>query len=368
MSTRLLSPAARLSDQELVVRVKELAHQERSATAALVAHLAVFDERRLHLAEGFASLFAYCTQVLHLSEHATYNRIEAARAVRRFPVILDRLASGDLHLTSIRLLAPHLTQENHLAVLDEARHLKTRGIEEIVARLQPRPPVPPAIRRLPALRGPAILSPGDAPHQDEGRHQDEGVHDADGLSGRATAALDGLDVPSHRLPSLRRAVVGPLAPGQFRVQFTADEETRDMLRQAQDLLRHRIPDGDLSKVIHLALTALLKDLAKQKHAATDRPRTALEATPADIPPRSRHIPAAVKRAVWVRDGGQCAFVALDGQRCSERGFVEFHHVTPFAVGGTATVDNLQLRCRAHNGFEAERHFGGQIRAVREPHR
>jgi hypothetical protein len=43
------------------------------------------------------------------SEHAAYGRIEAARAARRFPVLLDLLAEGSLHLTAIGLLAPHLT-------------------------------------------------------------------------------------------------------------------------------------------------------------------------------------------------------------------------------------------------------------------
>src|SRR5687768_16700960 len=73
-------------------------------------------------------------------------------------------------------------------------------------------------------------------------------------------------------------------------------------------------------------------------------------------PGSRHVPAAVRREVWKRDGGQCAFVG-DARRCTERGFLELHHVIPFADGGPTTAENLQLRCRAHNVSEAEQHFG-----------
>src|SRR4030065_1597039 len=113
MREDILSRAQHLSDHALVARVKLLARHEREATAVLVAHLAVLDERRLYLGEGFASLFTYCTQVLHLAEHAAYNRIEAARAVRRFPVILERLEGGSVNLTTIGLLAAHLTGENH---------------------------------------------------------------------------------------------------------------------------------------------------------------------------------------------------------------------------------------------------------------
>jgi hypothetical protein len=87
---------AELSDRDLIAEVQRLVGSERAATAALVACLAEMGTRRLYLGEGCRSLFAYCTQVLHLSEHAAYARIEAARAVRRFPVILERLSCGEL--------------------------------------------------------------------------------------------------------------------------------------------------------------------------------------------------------------------------------------------------------------------------------
>ena len=96
---------------------------------------------------------------------------------------------------------------------------------------------------------------------------------------------------------------------------------------------------------------LIDDVARTKLAATDRPRRS-----GPTAPGSRHIPAGVKRAVWARDGGRCAFVGTSG-RCAEAGFLEFHHVVPYAAGGSATVENLQLRCTAHNKYEAEYFFG-----------
>lgn len=87
-------------------------------------------------------------------------------------------------------------------------------------------------------------------------------------------------------------------------------------------------------------------------------------SPRRIPsrPGSRHVPPAVRREVWRRDGGQCAFVGTKG-RCEERGFLEFHHVVPFAAGGETAVGNLQLRCRPHNAYEAELYSGPSV--VRE---
>ena len=94
MREDVFSRAQCLSNQDLIAWVKLLALHEREATVALIAHLAILDERGLYLGEGCPSLFTYCTQVLHLAEHAAYNRIEAARAARQFPIILEMLADG----------------------------------------------------------------------------------------------------------------------------------------------------------------------------------------------------------------------------------------------------------------------------------
>jgi hypothetical protein len=86
----------------------------------LIVALAEVDARWPYLGEGCSSLFVYCTRVLHLSEHAAYGRIEAARAARKFPLILELLVEGALTLTAVTLLTPHLTPENAAQILDRA--------------------------------------------------------------------------------------------------------------------------------------------------------------------------------------------------------------------------------------------------------
>jgi hypothetical protein len=354
MDPKVLSAVGQLSNHELLERVKHLAAFERKATVSLIAHLAELDERRLYLAEGYSSLFVYCTQVLHLSEHAAYGRIEAARVIRRFPIILERLEDGSLNLTTVGLLAAHLTPENHREVLDMARHKSKRQVEEFLAQLHPQPPVSASVRRLPVpsrtATAPVALHDAAASIPQIGHGP--GVTSSD-LPSAATS------VP----PPARPAVVTPLAPQRYKVQFTANATMVEKLRLAQDLLRHQIPDGDPAKIFDRALTVLLEDLAKKKVAAVGRPRgNGGTAT------GSRHIPAEVKRTVWLRDGGRCAFVSRTGRRCTEGGFLEFHHVTPYAAGGEATADNIQLRCRAHNAYEADLCFGlrhpGRVREER----
>jgi hypothetical protein len=130
---------AALSDDELVERVKDLAAGERRTSVVLIRSLVEFDARRLYLREGCSSLFTYCTRVLHLSEGSAYNRIETARAARRYPRVLEALDRGDLTVTAVRLLAPHLTNENHVGVLAAARHGTKQEIQELIASLNPAP-------------------------------------------------------------------------------------------------------------------------------------------------------------------------------------------------------------------------------------
>src|SRR5512139_2004682 len=161
MHTDLLAATDALSDQDLLVRVRTLAGNERAATAELVAHLAVLDTRpSLYAAEGYGSLFAYCTEGLRLSEDAAYSRVEAARACRRFPRVLDRLASGALTLTAVRLIGRHLTTDNHERVIARASNATVADVKKLVAELAPQPDVPSSVRKLPV---PSAVSRMDAP-------------------------------------------------------------------------------------------------------------------------------------------------------------------------------------------------------------
>ena len=141
-------------------------------------------------------------------------------------------------------------------------------------------------------------------------------------------------------------VVAPLAPTRYLLKVTVGHETHEKLQRARALLRHAVPDGDIAAILDRALTLLLREAERTKWAAVERSRPSRSASVG-----SRHVPASVKRAVWARDAGRCAFVGPDG-RCGETGFLEFHHVLPFSAGGKTDADNLELRCRAHNQYEA----------------
>jgi hypothetical protein len=235
-------------------------------------------------------MFAYCTEVLHLSEAEAYLRIAVARAARKYPMLLVMLGEGRLHLSGIAILAPHLTEEN---------------CQGILAQL-----APPASAR-----------------------------------------------------------TEPLAPERYKVQFTASRQLRDKLPPPPFGLRRAFDEAlaksnqhlqelmeeDLAAVIEAAVTEKLERLEAKRYAQSRTPRKSLEQT--DISPRSRYIPAAVRRVVWRRDGGQCGFVDQTGRRCTERRGLELHHHEPFGRGGAHDPNTISLRCRTHNAYLAERDYG-----------
>ena len=104
-----------MADDRLLEGVAVLARRSNELTAELLAYLGEVDARGLHLGEACSSLFAFCVERLHMSESAAGKRITAARFARRFPLVLEMIGRGEIHLTAVNMLAAHLTEENHAA-------------------------------------------------------------------------------------------------------------------------------------------------------------------------------------------------------------------------------------------------------------
>ena len=150
-------------------------------------------------------------------------------------------------------------------------------------------------------------------------------------------------------------MVEPLAPARYKVQFTASAELHDKLERLRALMRSSVPDGDLATIIEQAVTEKLQRLEARRFAQTQAPRKTLSDRASS--PTTRQIPAAVKRAVYERDGGRCRYEDPQGRRCTARQGLEFHHRHPFGHGGDHSVANISLQCRCHNGYLAEVDYG-----------
>jgi 5-methylcytosine-specific restriction endonuclease McrA len=73
--------------------------------------------------------------------------------------------------------------------------------------------------------------------------------------------------------------------------------------------------------------------------------------------RSRkHIPNALRREIWKRAQGHCEAVDHE-KRCSSQHRLELDHIIPYGRGGSDSLENLRLFCRAHNVRHAIESYG-----------
>ncbi len=328
-----------LSNRELEDGLPARISDERRSDAVTLAYIAEFDDRRLYLPAGYPSMHAYCLQHLKLSEGSTLKRIHAARAAREHPMLFEMLADGRLNMTDIVVLRPHLTRMNAEELIREAAGKTRVEIEEIIARRFPRTEALPLVCRVPSLGH--ELSPGKA------------ISTASEQNDRGPEQRFAQAQPVMSSRSAPRPGVEPIAQERYSVHVTFGKSGHEDLRTLQDLLSHQIPSGNINQVLEFALSLARRSVEKRKFAVTTRPR----ATSGQRPGRMRTIPAHVRRAVRERDGSQCTFVGKEGNRCTERRLLEFDHTIPVARGGMSTVENVRLRCRAHNQYEADRAFG-----------
>ena len=357
-----LKSLARLTDDELLVRLSNVLKDSRRVESVLVAHIAEVDARRLFAREASSSMFQYCVDVLHLSKAEAYHRIAAARASRKHPVLLTMLEDGRLHLSGISVLAPHLTNANCDELLNRAIHKTKDAIKELVAEIAPKPDVPSVVRKLPLRQAPASAKASARPRRSSesggGKpatqtptepRSDRAGPDSGGQHCQALPPAPAPPVPAP-VPE-KPAVVEPLAPARFRVQFTASAEFRDKIERLSTLM----PGVDLAAIMEAAVTEKLERLEAKRLGKTKKPRKSLEE--ADTALGVRGISAPVRRFVWERDQGQCTFVSEDGRRCPAREGLEFDHDEPYGVGGDRSAKNIRLRCTTHNLYTAELYYG-----------
>jgi len=146
----------------------------------------------------------------------------------------------------------------------------------------------------------------------------------------------------------------------FEIRFSTRRPAHDRLRYLQSLLSHAIPSGDLDQIYDYSVICTIAQVEKRKLAKTDHPRSPGQNSDRRSFRRRRQIPSVVKRAVWKRDGGRCTFASETGHRCPADKFLEYDHIEPVARGGKSNVENMRLRCRAHNQYEAEKVFGAEF--------
>lgn len=344
--------ALREEQVAVIKRIRVTAARHAEVVAELVDLLG--EARRIKAAEahGYASLFAFCRDELGLTRDQAYRYLACADVAERQPQVVDALRAGRVNATGVATLAGYVkasTSSDGARVLQEAEGKTVDAIEQKLAELQPKPDVRLRLKPLAAEVAP-----------------NEAMADS---------------APFFAPPAATtRAVAKPLSPQSYKLTMTLSVEAYNELMELRDLASHSVPSGQLDQAIehaiHVALQQVRKtkcktlknaavqeaevedclvDLVDQTVApkqpsdstlmASRRTVTHQEAAP---PAPNRYIPADVRRAVWARDGGQCAYIGLGNRRCASTWQLEVDHIIRVADGGASTVANTRLCCRVHN--------------------
>lgn len=331
-------PYSHLADAAVLRTLAESVDRECTSTSVVVALIGEVEARGLYVPAGHPSMHSYCVHVLGLSEDEAHKRLQAARATQEFPVVLEALATGQVHLTAVVLIKPHLTADNVDELLALVSRKTKSQIQELIAQRFPRAGVPPSAV-VPAL---SVFESQLVPEPVEF------------LATAPVPARSPQLVPEPVPGSWTRLT--PLSPEWSSLDTLLCREATDLMGQAFDLLGPRVRRGDVNQVVTLALREFVKRLQKQKFGASDRPRR----NQVRVSRNPRHVPDDVKCQVWARDGGRCTFIGTNNERCPATSALEFDHIQEVARGGKATVSGIRLLCRAHNQYAAEQTFGADF--------
>jgi hypothetical protein len=382
------------SARELSSRLLDLLRREQSALAEFLVALADFDQRRLWAELGHTSLFYFLHRELRLSTGAAFYRKAAAELIQRFPEVIEPLRDGRLCLTSVAELAKVLTRENRAEVLPRFFHASKLEAKAVAAELSPRQGAP---HRMVVT----AVAPIHGVRQAEGACARQGAGDSAALTTGTSREL-ALSQTPFRLDETHSAqpssaapapTIAPSAPPRTtseplsadlrRLHVTVSKRFMAKLEAARDALSHSHPGADAEAILEAGLDLLIERASKRRGIVAN-PRTRNAPSPRLAPAgagetgdsvaeargrreplagdgnEARHIPAAVRREVWLRDGGRCQFRLENGELCGSTHRLQFDHVRPVALGGQSTVDNIRLACAPHNLLAARRVFGDAL--------
>ncbi len=296
----MLPLLSEISNEKLVLKLKEFKDTENVTVANIVYYLSELDNRKLYRDLGYSSLFSYCTDALGYSESAAYRRVQAARFLRTNPQVYDSIKSGKLSLSAVAEIAKIKEDAAKNELLKESEGKSVRAVQVLAAKYQS-----PVKSKRETIRAKKVI-----------------------VSEEPT-----LFSPKADLIQTKET---------YSITLEVDKDFMNLLNEAKSLMGHR----PISEVFRKTISEFVER------------RTKIKRKVADIPPRSsRSIPKSVKLSVMNRDEKQCTFVSKDGMRCTEKYALQFDHKVPHAVGGSNSRDNIRLLCKTHNLLLAERFFG-----------
>ena len=303
-----------LSDHDLLNLTKQKAKEERDLTLFVINLIREVERRRLYLNLNYSSLFSYVTKELGFEESAANRRISACRLIRDFPETEKEIRDGALSLSNIVQAQVFIRKEEKLKSTKLKREDKKKVIDLVKNK---------SARN--AKKSLLLLSPEQV---------------------------------------VLNESVRQVAPEHVEVKVILNDKVVSKLNRLRELLSHKHPNMSYAELIDELSSMALKKLDPNHKISNAKPnqnndlKTPTSAVAKAHSPNSRYIPQEVKRAVWERDGGQCAFKESSSHaQCGSTFQLEYHHEIPFACDGHHTIKNIRLYCKRHNILRAIGDFG-----------
>jgi len=325
-----LSVRARTIHAEALAAVREYKRCE----VRLIEVLQQADDHRIYGSLGYNSLFRYASDGLGLSEEVAYVFINVARKARQVPALKEEISRGTISITKAKKISPVLNSENQKHWLDLARNASKAKLEKEVARAAPSTAIVERMKYVPAGAD---------------------VESARILKHVPRVQLE-VGVSEALMLKIRRAqeVLSQKRRGSMSLEAVLDQaislylEKEDPMRRAG---RQRIR-GRLAEKLRAESSTPRNKKALRDHSAAEQFQPS-QLVPGPVAGRAKFsgrrtpLPAATKHKVMLKFGGCCSF-EKDGERCTERKFLEIHHLRPLSLGGSNDLGNLRLLCAGHH--------------------
>jgi hypothetical protein len=335
-----------LSNKDLLNQLRRLVQKERDFTLEILRHLIEVERRGLHLEKAYSTLTEYCIHELGYGESSAWRRVRAARVIGKISEVYNLMKEGRLTFSAVVQIAPVLNAQNKKSLLPRVEGKAKKDIDAILAAFQPPQVIADQARPRVVKRHVSVESaPADADASDAGERKS-----APEL-GEISLHSEGENNPTVKNSTPEIEVV---LEKMYEIRFAADEELMELIRWMKSHLSHKFPKGASFLEIFKYAMKYYKD---REDLATNKPARSAKTKPKTD---TRHIPKAVQKKVWKRDGGRCAFIGSNGKRCNSQHNLQFdHYPIPFARGGPSTVGNLRLLCAKHNRYTAEQLYGDE---------
>ena len=310
----------------------ELARRFHNAESAMIDILQLIDEKKIFLDLGFTSLFDYSVRALKLSESTTSNFITVARKSKTVPELKMAISAGDITVAKARKITPVLTPGNQAHWIGLAKTLPKHKLEKEIAKVMPESATPGRTRYVSETRIELKI----------------GISEV--LMEKLKNAQNILSQKLKKSASLEDTL------GELVECYLLK---RDPVGKAKKIMAAKSAQGSAQGSAKMPIKKVVGVLPPPTPQARAGSPDGISTEKRGCVPGTRYIEATLKHEIRVRDGFQCSHSSTQGERCSNKRWLEIHHKLPLFRGGSNTLENLETLCSAHHKMFHREFLPGQ---------